>query len=219
MGIGRRVRRMFGKHERAISDAWRSAWVNLDAFTSQVKSRVGSSDRILEIGCGDGAVTERLAAAYPHASLTGIDICPQPGRLFKGDTQRVRFLRTSAAELCANEPRSYGLVVIADVIHHVPKSERMTVLGSSRGLVAPGGTIVFKEWLRKPNAICLANYLVERIITGDRVHYLRESELHALATEVFGPQSIRTQFSIAPWSCNLALMIEPRNSPYIASPA
>jgi 2-polyprenyl-3-methyl-5-hydroxy-6-metoxy-1,4-benzoquinol methylase len=217
MGIGRRVRRMFGKHERAISDAWRSAWVNLDVFTSEIKSRLPSPGRVLEIGCGDGAVTERLAALYPHTSFTGIDISAEPGRLFRGDLERVRFLRTSAAELRADEPNSFDLVVIADVIHHVPKDQRLTLLQNTLGLVAPSGTVVFKEWLREASPICLANFLVERIITGDRVHYLRESELHSLAAEVFGQKSIRTQFHIAPWNCNLALVIEPDNLPQAAS--
>ncbi|HVW70381.1 MAG TPA: class I SAM-dependent methyltransferase [Steroidobacteraceae bacterium] len=209
MGIGRRVRRMFGKHERTVSDAWRSAFVDLEEFTSEVKARVKSADSILEIGCGDGAVMERLAAAFPHARLTGIDICASPGRLFRGDSHRVRFLQASAAELLAREPSSYGLVMIADVIHHVPPRDRIPLLQSALGLAARGGTIVFKEWLREPSVICLANFLIERIITGDRVHYLRESELHSLASEVFGPHSIRAQFRIAPWSCNLALVIAP----------
>jgi 2-polyprenyl-3-methyl-5-hydroxy-6-metoxy-1,4-benzoquinol methylase len=209
MAIGRRVRRMFGKHERAVSDLWRSMWVNLDAFTREVTTQVQSPDRVLEIGCGDGAVTERLTVLYPHARLTGIDICEKPGRLFRGDLERVRFLRTSAGELSKREPHSYALVVIADVLHHVPESEQVPLLRSAVDLVTPGGTVVFKEWLREKSAICLANYLVERIITGDRVRYLSEHELRLLATEVFGPGSIRTQFRIAPWSCNLALVIAP----------
>jgi 2-polyprenyl-3-methyl-5-hydroxy-6-metoxy-1,4-benzoquinol methylase len=209
MGIGRRVRRMFGKHERMVSDAWRSAFVNLDAFTREIKAQVQSPGNVLEIGCGDGAVIERLATLYPHANLTGIDICQEPGRLFRGDSQRVRFLRTSGKQLSETEPRSYELVVIADVIHHVPKDEWTSVLKSAVELLATGGTVVLKEWLREPSAICLANYLIERIITGDRVHYLRERELRTLATSVFGAESIRTQFHVSPWNCNLALVIVP----------
>ncbi len=219
MGIGRRVRRMFGKRERAISDAWRGAWVDLNAFVREVATHVPSPGRVLEIGCGDGAVTERLATIYSRARLTGIDICPEPGRLFRGDSDRVRFMRASAAELRQTESQSYDLVVIADVIHHVPQNDRMLLLKNAVELVAPGGTVVFKEWLRERTAICLANYLVERIITGDRVHYLREHELRSLASAVFGPGSIRTQFRIAPWSCNLALVIVPEPTIPIASDA
>jgi 2-polyprenyl-3-methyl-5-hydroxy-6-metoxy-1,4-benzoquinol methylase len=207
MGIGRRVRRMFGRHERAVSDAYRGVFIDLDEFTHGVKAQVPSPDRVLEIGCGEGMVIERLATLYPRAHLTGIDICPEPGRLFRGDAKRVRLLRTSAGELSETEPRSYELVVIADVIHHVPIDDRIPLLRSAVDLVAPGGIVVFKEWLREPSAICLASYLIERIITGDRVHYLREHELRSLATSVFGPESIRTQFHISPWNCNLALVI------------
>jgi 2-polyprenyl-3-methyl-5-hydroxy-6-metoxy-1,4-benzoquinol methylase len=209
MGIGRQVRRMFGSHERAVSDAFRSAFVDLAAFTREVGSRVREPGKVLEIGCGDGIMTEHLAGLYPRARLTGIDICQQPGRLFRGDETRVRFLRTSAAELSETERHSYDLVVIADVIHHVPLDDRLPLLKSAVMLVAPAGTVVFKEWLREGSAICLANYLFERIITGDRVSYLREHELRALATRVFGHDCIRAEFHIAPWNSNMALVIAP----------
>jgi 2-polyprenyl-3-methyl-5-hydroxy-6-metoxy-1,4-benzoquinol methylase len=200
---------MFGAHERAVSDAFRRAFVDLDAFTREVGAQVRGARKVLEIGCGEGIMTEHLATLYPRAKLTGIDICGQPGRLFCGDAARVRFLRTSAAELSETEQHSYDLVVIADVIHHVPLEDRMPLLKNAVALAAPGGTVVFKEWLREPTAICLASYLFERIITGDRVSYLREHELRTLATRVFGPESIRAEFHIAPWNSNMALVIVP----------
>ena len=40
--------------------------------------------RILEVGCGEGAVSERLAALYPNAEITAIDITPNVGRLYAG---------------------------------------------------------------------------------------------------------------------------------------
>jgi tRNA G46 methylase TrmB len=52
---------MFGKHERLVSDAWRSAFVNLDALTHEIKAKIPSPAAVLEIGCGDGAVMERQA--------------------------------------------------------------------------------------------------------------------------------------------------------------
>jgi trans-aconitate methyltransferase len=32
--------------------------------------------RILEVGCGEGSMTERLVVAFPGATLTPIDITP-----------------------------------------------------------------------------------------------------------------------------------------------
>jgi 2-polyprenyl-6-hydroxyphenyl methylase/3-demethylubiquinone-9 3-methyltransferase len=201
---------MFGPHERAVSDAFRSIFVDLAALTREIGARAPSPGKVLEIGCGDGIMTEHLATLYPQARITGIDICPEPGRLFRGDAARVRFLRASAPELSAAERHSYELVVIADVIHHVPRDERIPLLNSAVDLVIPGGTVIFKEWLREPTAICLTNFLFERIITGDRVSYLREHEFRTLTTGVFGRGSIRGEFRIGPWSSNMALIVVPR---------
>lgn len=216
MGIGPHVRRLFGRYERPVSEAWRRVFVDLNAFAREIEQRVESPRRVLEIGCGDGAVIERLAARYPHARLTGIDVCREPGRLFRGDETRVRFISSSAAQLCETEAQSYDLVVIADVLHHVPERERTELLCSAARLVATEGVLVLKDWTREPSAIYLAGYCADRFITGDRVHYMNEHELRALAESVFGAGAISGEFRVPPWSCNLALVIA-CNRPRIAA--
>ena len=44
---------------------------------------------------------------------------------------------------------------------------------------------------------------------GDDVHFMNEDELGAMAREVFGADSVRSQFRVPPWACNLALVIKP----------
>lgn len=207
MGIGRSVRRLFGRYERHIADAWRGAFVNLDAFAHETQLRVQAPRRALEIGCGEGAVTERLALRFPATNFTGIDICEQPGRLFRGDSSRVRFLRATAAQMCAAQPRSYDLIVVADVIHHVPVAERAALLDSVQQLLAPEGVLVLKDWTRKLTPVHLAGYCADRFITGDRVHYLSDTQLRQLAIEAFGSGAIRSEFRVRPWSNNLVLLI------------
>ena len=65
--------------------------------------------RILEVGCGEGAMTERLTKAYPAATVTGTDITPRIGRLFRGDAAKVRFLRSRVEDVALNEPASVRL--------------------------------------------------------------------------------------------------------------
>ncbi len=99
---------------------YRGLFVHLDAFVASIRARAGTPAEILEIGCGDGLVTERLALAFPGSVLTGIDICSQPGRLYRGDPARVRFLRTTSEALGATAAARFQLVIVADVFHHVP---------------------------------------------------------------------------------------------------
>lgn len=212
LGIGPLVRRAFGRHERRIAAAYRGMFVDLDAFVTSVRAHVPAPSQVLEIGCGDGAVTERLAAVFPGSLLTGIDVCAQPGRLYFGEPSRVRFLRTSAAELGATEDARYQLVIISDVLHHVPYPQWTQFLSSVLALLAGNGTVILKEWVRKPTPAYLLGYLSDRFVTGDRIRYADRAELRLLAESCFGRSAIRAEFRIRPWDCNLALVISPQPS-------
>jgi 2-polyprenyl-3-methyl-5-hydroxy-6-metoxy-1,4-benzoquinol methylase len=207
LGIGALVRRAFGRHERRISEAYRRIFIDLDALVASIRAHAPTPLNVLEIGCGEGAVTERLAAAFPAAVLTGIDICAHPGRLYRGDRSRVRFLHTSAADLGVTEPARYQLVIISDVLHHVPYPDWAHFLTSALDLVSEDGTLILKEWVREWTPMYLLGYLSDRYITGDRIRYPAETELRLLARDSFGRDAIRSEFRIRPWHCNLALVI------------
>lgn len=217
LGIGPLIRRAFGRHERRISEIYRGMFVDLDAFVASIRSNIAAPRTVLEIGCGDGMVTERLARAFPHATLTGIDICAQPGRLCRGNFARVRFLRTSPRELDAAEGTQYELVIISDVLHHVPHQDWQHFLAGAARLLARGGTLILKDWVREPTPAYLLGYLSDRLITADRIRYPGESELKSLADRIFGSAAVRSEFHVRPWHCNLALVISPQPVPEIAA--
>ncbi|MGH8318089.1 MAG: class I SAM-dependent methyltransferase [Steroidobacteraceae bacterium] len=206
------MRRAFGRHERRISEAYRRVFVDLDALVTSIRAHVPAPLHVLEIGCGEGAVTERLALAFPGAVLTGIDVCAQPGRLYGGDRSHVRFLRTSAADLGATERARYQLVIISDVLHHVPYPQWGHFLASALALTAADGILVLKEWVRQRTPAYLLGYLSDRFVTGDRIRYPGETELRSLAESSFGRDAIRSEFRVRPWHCNLALVISPQAS-------
>ena len=209
MPIGPRVRRSLGRFERPATDFYRSLFVNLEAFVHGIRNCARSPRRVLEIGCGDGIVTEHLAAAFPDADVTGIDVCREPGWLCANQAGRTRFLRMTATELCSTHPPPYQLVVIGDVLHHVPRLHRRELLTRAAELIADGGVLVLKEWVRQRTIPYLMGYCSDRFITGDDVDYMNEEQLRAMALEVFGAESVQSHFYVPPWTCNLALVIEP----------
>lgn len=213
MGIGPLIRRAFGRHERRISEIYRGIFVDLDAFVASIRRNVPVPTTVLEIGCGDGMVTERLARAFPESSLTGIDICAEPGRLFGGDRSRVRFLRTSPQELRAAETMRYQLLIISDVLHHVPYQQWQQFLASAAQLLENGGIVVLKDWVREPTPVYALGYLSDRLITADRIRYPEERELKSIAERTFGSGALRFEFRVRPWHCNLALGISPKPVP------
>jgi 2-polyprenyl-3-methyl-5-hydroxy-6-metoxy-1,4-benzoquinol methylase len=207
MAIGAFVRRCFGRHERWVSEAYRSIFIDIDAFVDRLTVWAPQATRILEVGCGEGAVTERLVAAFPGAEITGIDIVPHLGRLYAGRSDRARFVQITVQELAKVEPGSYDLIVLADVLHHVPLGIRAELMAAIRQLLAPHGRFAIKEWERNYSPIYWLGYLSDRWITGDRIRYLTRQEAHRQIDAAFGSAARIDEARIAPWRTNIATLV------------
>jgi 2-polyprenyl-6-hydroxyphenyl methylase/3-demethylubiquinone-9 3-methyltransferase len=209
MAIGPAVRRAFGPFEHQITGAYRSIYIDLDDYVAAVRDWVPQAGAILEVGCGEGAVTERLAIAYPDARITAIDITPRVGRLYRGPTEHVTFEQRTVQDIAAESPASFDMVMIADVIHHVPASLRTDIIGAARAALAPGGAFIFKEWERTRTPIhwmCVAS---DRWLTGDEVSFLNREEARALLAESFGPAAVTAERRVRPWRNNLMMFVSP----------
>lgn len=137
MALGRLIRGAFGPYERWVSETYRSIYVDIDDFAGRVRQWTPAARRILEVGCGEGAVTERLRITYPDAKITGIDIMPRVGRLYRGPLEGIRFLQCSVQNIAATEPGQYDLAVLCDVLHHIPVALRKGLLEAVRTTLAP----------------------------------------------------------------------------------
>ena len=209
MSLGRFIRGLFGPYERQITAAYRSIYVDIDAYVDGIRKWVPSARNILEVGCGEGAVTERLAAAYPSAEITAIDISPRLGRLYRGPAGRVRFLERTVQEVAAAEPGRYDLAMLADVLHHVPVPLRGELLDSVRAALAPGGAFVFKDWERSATPIHWLCHASDRWLTGDKVAYMKRGEAKAALARSFGNGSIAAEAWVRPWRNNFMMLVRP----------
>lgn len=196
-----------------MADAYRGLFVNLDGVVADIKASVPEAANILEVGCGEGAICQRLAMAYPTASITGIDISPQVGRLFAGDRSRVRFLTATIADYAQTSAESHDLVIVADVLHHVPWSMHDEFLSEVVRTMRPGGWLVLKDWERRRNLIHAAGYLSDRYLTGDRIRYGTLSELRQIAERTCGQESVKKVTRYRPWPNNVALFLTPTPVP------
>jgi 2-polyprenyl-3-methyl-5-hydroxy-6-metoxy-1,4-benzoquinol methylase len=209
MALGPTIRKLFGRYERQISEQYRSIYLDVDAFVATVQRWATSSKRILEVGCGEGAVTERLAAAYPDAKITAIDITPRVGRLYAGPRSKVTFLQSPVQEIAATEPHQFDLVVLSDVMHHVPEALRQDILDAIRDTLAPGGVFVFKDWERKSTLIHWMCFASDRWLTGDHISYMTRDEMRERLARSFGRSALAAEARIAPWRHNLATLVRP----------
>jgi 2-polyprenyl-6-hydroxyphenyl methylase/3-demethylubiquinone-9 3-methyltransferase len=197
---------MFGRHEPTVAAAYRRFFVDLDSFAATLHMYVPMARRILEIGCGEGQMTERLVRTYPNAEIHGIDLIPLPGRLFRGDRTRVRFSSISLERLLESEKASFDLVMLVDVLHHIPVAERQAFLSSAATSVAPGGIFAFKEWVRYRTVGYYLGYAADRFITGDDVLYQTKPELKVLAQKAFNVR-VHAEWHIPPWKSNVCLLL------------
>jgi len=206
MPLGPTVRRLFGRHEHRIAALYRGIFINLDAYAARIGEWVPTAQRILEVGCGEGAVTERLAQLYPDADILGIDIMPAVGRLYRGPTGHVRFRETTVQRVASEAPGAFDLVILSDVVHHVPLSLREEILAAVRACVAPGGVLLFKDWERTATPIHWLCHAGDRWLTGDRVSYLRKPEAKAMLTRAFGRPPVVAEAWVRPWRNNFAML-------------
>ncbi|MBA3562735.1 MAG: methyltransferase domain-containing protein, partial [Gammaproteobacteria bacterium] len=97
---------------------------------------------ILDVGCGTGEITLRLAGLYPHASLLGVDLLEGPLTIARsramGLGDRVRFAPGDAFALDLPDA-SVDLAVCRHMLHAVPEPAR--VLTELRRVTRPGGRL------------------------------------------------------------------------------
>lgn len=210
MGLGTAVRTRLGRWEIPAAELYRSAFINLDDLAASLAS-LGPVKRILEIGCGDGAMADRLCTVYPDAEYLGIDIAENPGRLFRGDPARATFRSISSSELLAERPEPFDLVAIVDVIHHVADDLRTAVLRDAAELTANDGLLAVKEWERGRGLAHVMAYTADRYISGDStVRFMEPVELRSLIRETVPNFSVVCEARIPPHRNNLLLALRRR---------
>ncbi|HEX9573555.1 MAG TPA: class I SAM-dependent methyltransferase [Myxococcales bacterium] len=209
MPLGPRIRAVLGPLEVPIGRLYRGYFVDLAQLAEEIRIG-GPADAVLEVGCGEGSLTEEIARCFPQSAITGIDITPRIGRLYRGHPARTAFRQASVQQIAESAPAAYDVVVLADVLHHVTPEERAPLLQGIRRVLRPGGRFVLKEWERIPGIPHALAWLSDRFLTGDRVQFLRAAQLRELVESVFGRGCIEKEIRIRPRRNNLALFVRDR---------
>lgn len=207
MAIGPIIRQMFGPLEKPISNLYRNIFIDLTALAKQIQEWAPAST-ILELGCGEGALIERLAKRFPKANITGIDITPRVGRLFSGDLDRVTFRQQTIKDFANENLASIDLLVICDVMHHVPWKFHMDILMDAGKSLRRGGYLILKDWERNASLIHFLCHFSDRYITGDDVKYKTADEWRNSIKEVFGANCIKAEARISPHANNIAFLVQ-----------
>ena len=202
MSLGSAVRKLFGRHEHRVAELYRGVFMDIDDYGEQLSKLVQAPRRILEIGGGEGAVTEVLAARFPAAEILSIDISSRIGRLYRGRRDGVEFRQTTVQDIARTHPGGFDLVTLSDVLHHVPHAMRQEILAAAARCVAPGGRFLFKDWARAVTPIHWLCHGGDRFLTGDRVAYLTPPEATAIIRQSAPHLQPAATTTIRPWGNN-----------------
>ena len=111
---------------------------------------------VLEIGCGTGAVTERLVRR--GARVTALDQNPDMleqarKRLAATEDADVRWLERTAAEIDTLPVGAFDAVVLSLSLSEMSGDERRFVLARARERLRPGGRVVAADEVRSNGAV------------------------------------------------------------------
>jgi len=97
--------------------------------------------RILDAGCGEGALLDFLRARG-FARLDGFDLSPENVALCRA--QGLDFVREADALRLGEQAGEYDLILSLDLLEHLPKDAAAGFLEGARRRLAPGGALVIQ---------------------------------------------------------------------------
>lgn len=106
------------------------------------QARLAAGHRVLEVGCGTGALTMMIKQGHPSVEVVGLD--PDPKALARARRKAARgdlsiqFDQGFAGELPYPD-RSFDRVFSALMFHHLPSDEKAHMLREARRVLKPAG--------------------------------------------------------------------------------
>ena len=135
----------------------------LDQVYDRLTSHIKKGQRVLDIGCGTGALT--LRAARRGAIVKGIDINPQMLEIAKKRArvenleENIEFCERGVAELGGEEPEIYDVVMSGLCFSELSVNELSYTLKEIKRILKPGGILLVADEVRSKS-------ILKRVLNG-----------------------------------------------------
>ncbi|ERJ17879.1 Putative methyltransferase in menaquinone-biotin biosynthesi protein [Salinisphaera shabanensis E1L3A] len=142
-----KTRNRIVKEYKRLADAYDRKWAfYIEATTRETIARLPlrAEDRLLDIGCGTGALLHRLAAAHPACHLAGMDPVAKMLEAARHKLSPAVELRQGWAEQLPFADSRFDIVVSCNMFHFIDRP--VDALGEIRRVLQPGGRLVITDW-------------------------------------------------------------------------
>jgi 2-polyprenyl-3-methyl-5-hydroxy-6-metoxy-1,4-benzoquinol methylase len=151
------------------------AWRDLICPYEPITRWVPPAAHLLDFGCGAGALLALLSEQRQITSGTGCDVSTDGIAAAKAAQARLSndvldFRHISDFEDIPAE--KFEIVVMIDVLHHIPPARQQEAIHAAARRVAPGGRLIYKDMTRHPFWRRWANTTHDLLLSRQLVHYV-----------------------------------------------
>ena len=114
-----------------VGDPW-------DAFVDRLEASLPHRAKALDLGCGNGAKTKRLARSF---AVTAVDVSGEQLRFAREEAPEATFLQADFGTLDFPD-ESFAAVVAFYSLLHVPRADHARLFAGIRRWLQPGGLFV-----------------------------------------------------------------------------
>jgi ubiquinone/menaquinone biosynthesis C-methylase UbiE len=118
----------------------------IEATTSATISRLPllATGRVLDVGCGTGALLERLVGRFPQVTVVGVDPVPEMLAVARRRVPSTVELREGWAEELPFEDNAFDVVVSCSMFHYL--RQPVAALMEMSRVLRPGGELIITDW-------------------------------------------------------------------------
>lgn len=144
-------REFYTRFASAFSETRSSAQTRLD----RIVAYIGDAGKVLDIGCGNGRLAERLEREGKRLSYVGVDASPELIAIAAALKPQLKNLSAEffPADITQSnwsaplDGDSFDIAVALAVLHHVPSFDlRVAVLRDVHALLKPNGRLILSNW-------------------------------------------------------------------------
>ena len=170
----------------------------LDHAYDRLVSNIAAGQRVLDIGCGTGALTIRAARGGAH--VTGIDVNAQMLEIAAEAARaehlagRVELREMGVAELDGEEAETYDVVMSGLCLSELSDDEVIYALKQAWRLLKPGGLLLIADEVVPPDLARRILHTLVRVPLAAIAYLVTQQTTHAVKDLL--PKLTRAGFSV-----------------------